>query len=243
MLVALMLWPVLSGAMAGTVTVFAAASLKSALDEIATDYEAVTEDKIVLVYAGSSVLARQIGAGAPADLFISANSDWMDILEQRGRIVAKTRRDVISNTLVLVAPAGRGNPDAKLSESLSRGRVAMALVDAVPAGIYGRAALTSLGLWESVRPRIVQADNVRAALAYVAQGEVETGIVYGSDARAEPRVEVLGTFPASSHPPIRYPAAIVAGHDSALTRKFLDYVSAPDQQALFLRHGFAVLGE
>ena len=187
------------------VTVFAAASLMGALDEVAAGWEDRTGGEVRLSYAGSSALARQIEAGAPADVFVSANVDWMDELGERGLTEPGSRRDLLSNRLVLVGPAGAAplalEPGLDLAALLDGGRLAMALVDAVPAGLYGREALRSLGLWGAVEPRVAQAENVRAALALVARGEAPLGVVYASDARAEPRVAVVATFPEGSHPP------------------------------------------
>lgn len=224
------------------VTVFAAASLAEALGEAAQVYESQGGSPATLVFAGSSALARQIEAGAPADLFISANTDWMDALQGRSLIDADTRVDLLGNALVLVGPAPVTPvaPEAlDLSALLDGGRLAMALVDAVPAGIYGRAALESLGQWQAVAPQVAQADNVRAALALVATDEAPLGIVYATDAAAEPRVGVVMTFPEGSHPPIVYPAAVIAGAAGALqARAFLDWLQTPPAQAIFARHGF-----
>ena len=216
------------------VTVFAAASLKTALDEISTEYEAATGQDIAMSFAGSSVLARQIQQGAPADLFISANEAWMDVLAKDGVIDASSRLDLVGNRLVLVAHAGAAGD---IAAALEYGRVAMALVDAVPAGIYGKAALTSMGLWQGTAPRVVQADNVRAALAFVALGEVPHGIVYATDAAVEPRVTVVGTFAETSHPPIRYPAALITDAKPEAAA-FLDYLSGAKAWAVFERLGF-----
>ncbi len=229
-------------ATADRITVFAAASLKTALDEASAGFEAETGHEVVVSFAGSSVLARQIGLGAPADLFISANAEWMDSLEAQGHIVATSRRDLLSNRLVLVGPP-RQKP-SELAPALARdtGRVAMALIDAVPAGIYGKAALSNLGLWSLVEPRVAQTDNVRAALALVATGATPLGIVYATDALAEPQVSIIATFPEDSHPPIRYPAAMVTGRVTDPARDFLAYLFGPEAQAVFSRHGFLPVG-
>jgi molybdate transport system substrate-binding protein len=219
----------LPAAASDRVTVFAAASLKTALDAIKADHGG----DITLSYAGSSALARQIERGAPADIFISANAAWMDALDAQGHIVGGSRRDLLGNRLVLVASEPvSGNPGALIGSS----RLAMALVDAVPAGIYGRAALTHLGLWDRLGGQVVQTDNVRAALALVALGEVPFGIVYATDAAAEPRVHVAHVFGAATHPPITYPAALL--RDGAAARDFLDHLSGPKAQAIFAAHGF-----
>lgn len=227
-------------ASAGQITVFAAASLKTALEEVATGWQAETGHRAVLSFAGSSALARQIEAGAPADLFLSANRDWMDRLEELGLLRPGSRGDLLGNQLVLVGPAGTASQplDSTLVGALNGGRLAMALVDAVPAGIYGKAALIHLGLWDLLEPHVAQADNVRAALALVAMGEAPLGIVYATDATAEPRVGVAAEFPADSHPPITYPVAILAESRAAEAQGFLDYLNGPVAKAVFLRHGF-----
>lgn len=247
-LVASLAWLAPGPGFAGSVTVFAAASLKNALDEIADGFSDRTGHDVILSLAGSSALARQIQAGAPADVFISANADWMDHLAQLGRIEPGTRFDLTGNQLVLVAPAGKGTPteirpDMDLSAMLGDGRLAMALVQAVPAGIYGKQALEHLGLWDQVNDRVAQADNVRAALALVALGEAPLGIVYATDARAEPDLMVIGTFPPDSHPQIRYPVAAVTGGDPETSAAFLEYLRGDSARAALQRQGFAVLGE
>ncbi|MEQ9260062.1 MAG: molybdate ABC transporter substrate-binding protein [Roseovarius sp.] len=233
-------------ASAGEVTVFAAASLTNAMAEIEAGFEAETGHEVAVSLAGSSALARQIQQGAPADVFISANPDWMDTLEAEGLVAPGTRADLVSNTLVLVAAGGDAapveiGPGLDLAAMLGEGRLAMALVDAVPAGIYGKAALESLGLWESVAPSVAQADNVRAALAFVAAGEAPLGIVYATDAVAEDGVRAIGTFPEGSHPPILYPVAGLAGRESAAVAAFLAYLAGPEARAAFERQGFSVL--
>ncbi|MEO9779848.1 MAG: molybdate ABC transporter substrate-binding protein [Sedimentitalea sp.] len=223
------------------VTVFAAASLKSALDELGTAYAGPVQ----ISYGGSSTLARQIQHGAPADLFISANTAWMDVLEQEGLIVTASRRTLLTNQLVLIAgPDVNGDlsiePGFDLAGALGQDHLAMALVEAVPAGIYGAAALRSLGIWEQVAPSVAQTDNVRAALMLVALGEAPYGIVYATDAAASPEVRIVGTFPATSHPPIRYPAALVTGASLAPAQVFLDYLSTSEAAEVFRNHGFGL---
>ena len=229
-------------ARADTLTVFAAASTGTALEEIAGAWEAETGNTVVLSLAGSSALARQIAAGAPADVFISASAEWVDTLEASGDVRPETRTPLLSNRLVLVAHGAAApvdlTPPLDLVPLLGDGRLAMALVDAVPAGIYGKAALTSLGAWESVAPRIAQADNVRAALALVAVGAAPYGIVYATDAAAEPRVQVVATFPPDSHPPISYVGAAVTRGDAALAEAFLAYLRGTAARAAFARQGF-----
>lgn len=227
--------------------VFAAASMRGALDEIAADWRAATGRGVTLSYAGSGALARQIIAGAPADIFVSASTDWMDAVAAEGFIVADTRRDLLGNTLVLI---GHGTvqpvaitPALDLAGMLGDRWLAMALVDSVPAGQYGKAALQSLGLWDSVAARVAQTDNVRAALALVAAGEAPLGIVYASDAVAEPAVSVLGRFPAESHPPIIYPVALLTEATDPADAAFLDALHGAAARAVFERHGFRVLDQ
>jgi molybdate transport system substrate-binding protein len=231
---------------AGTLTVFAAASLRDLLEEAAADWSRATGHDATLSVAGSSVIARQIEAGAPADVVILANADWMDRLAARGRIDPATRFDWLGNALVLIGPAGQApvalGPDTELAAALDGGRLAMALTAAVPAGIYGRAALDRLGLWASVAPQVVEADNVRAALAWVATGAAALGIVYATDARAEPRVAVLADIPPRTHPPIRYPAAAVTGGQADLAAAFLAYLRGPEARVRATGHGFVWLG-
>src|SRR5262245_21204847 len=192
-------------AAADTVTVFAAASLKDALDENAKVYQARAKDKIVVSYAASPALAKQIESGAPADLFISADLDWMDYLEQRRLIKPETRYNLLRNRLVLVAPADSKvsvdiAPGFPLAKILGNNRLAMANPDAVPAGKYGKASLEALGVWQDVQPKVAAAENVRAALLLVSRGEAPLGIVYKTDAAADRKVRVVGMFPQNTHP-------------------------------------------
>ena len=231
---------------AADVTVFAAASLTTALDRVAAAWTDQTGQRVTLSYAGSSALARQIQQGAPADIFISASTDWMDALAASGDLRADTRRDILGNTLVLIAHGKDARPvtlDATLDlpALLGEGRLAMALVDAVPAGIYGKAALTHLGLWDTTAPQVAQADNVRAALAFVARGEAPLGITYATDAAAEDNVTVIATFPADSHPPITYPAALTAQGDSPQALDFLTFLSSDTARAIWQAAGFTTL--
>ena len=225
------------------VTVFAAASLKDALDEIAAPKPGRPGGKIAISYAASSALAQQISRGAPADIFISADLDWMDHIEKQGLVKKGTRVNLLSNRLVLVAPADSkssftiGSKFA-LASLLGDRRLAMADPDYVPAGKYGRAALKKLGVWQEVSVRVARAENVRAALAFVARGEAPYGIVYRTDALAERNVRVIGEFAASLHPPIIYPAAIVASSRSADAGGFLAYLRSPAAGAVWERHGF-----
>jgi molybdate transport system substrate-binding protein len=228
-----------------TITVFAAASLKDVLDEEGAAYMAKSGQQVRFSYAASSVLAHQIEQGAPADLFISADVDWMDYVAQRHLIVAASRRDLISNHLALIAPEdskigiriGKGMPLAKI---LGDGRLAVAGPD-VPAAKYARASLTALGVWDAVRPKLVQADNVRGALLFVARGEAPLGIVYDTDAKVQPKVRIVGLFPDASHPPIIYPAAVTAGAAHPEAAAFLGYLQGPRGAAVFRKYGFIVL--
>ncbi|MDO8379041.1 molybdate ABC transporter substrate-binding protein [Phenylobacterium sp.] len=227
------------------VTVFAAASLKNALDEVGAVYVARTGGEARFAYAGSSAIARQIEQGAPADIYISADGDWMDYLAGKKLVVAASRRDLLTNHLALVAPAaskvrlkiGRGMP---LVKALGAGRLALAGPD-VPAGRYAKASLTSLGVWDSVSGRLAQAENVRAALQYVARGESPLGIVYDTDAKVEPKVRIVGLLPEASHPRIVYPAALVAGTRNPQAGAFLSFLSGPEAGAVFRKYGFTVL--
>lgn len=238
----------LSGAaQAADVTVFAAASLKSALDDFQKSYEKASGDHLQISYAGSSQLAKQIEAGAPAEVFISASPDWMDEVEKQGMIEAGSRHDLLGNALVLVSHAPAAAPaeiDAStdLPGLLGGGKLAMALVDSVPAGVYGKASLTSLGMWDKVAPSVAQADNVRAALALVSTGEAPYGIVYATDAAADDKVSVAGIFPEDSHPPIIYPAGLVKGA-GAPAAAFLKALGGAEARAVFEKQGFTVLAK
>lgn len=228
------------------VTVFAAASLKTALDEVAAAWTAETHNTARISYAASSALARQIEQGAPADVFISANLDWMDYLAKANLIDTKSRVDLLGNDLVLIAPATESVATA-IEDALRalppNGRIAMADVRAVPAGKYGKAALETLGLWEDVQDRVAQAENVRAALKLVATGEAPLGIVYRTDAEAEPAVRIVAQFPANSHPPIIYPAARIAASSNTDADAFIAFLGSPRAVAIFRAQGFKILGK
>ncbi|HET7731945.1 MAG TPA: molybdate ABC transporter substrate-binding protein [Usitatibacter sp.] len=233
---------VLLPARADTVLVFAAASLRESLDEVAQAFGAATGHRVRVSYAGSPALARQIESGAPAQLFISADGAWMDHLEAR-HLLKGPRVPLVTNELVLVAPAAVGPalriaPGFALAEALRGGRLAMA-DPAVPAGRYAREALESLGVWRAVRGRLAPADNVRAALALVARGEAPLGIVYRSDAQAEPGVVVVDVFPPSSHSPIVYPMALLRGAGAA-AQDLARYLRTDSARATFVRHGFGL---
>jgi molybdate transport system substrate-binding protein len=230
---------------AAPVTVFAAASLKNVLDEIGAAYAAKSGRQARFSYAASSALARQLAAGAPADVFISADSDWMDFAAKNGLIVAASRRDLLTNHLALIAPAiskvrlriGKGMP---LAQALGDGRLAVAGPD-VPAGKYAKASLIALGVWDSVAGKLAPADNVRGALLFVSRGESPLGIVYDTDAKVEPAVRIVGLFPDSSHPPIVYPAALVAHSSDPDAAAFFGFLQGPDAATIFRKYGFIVL--
>lgn len=231
-------------ASADDLLIFAAASLKPALDEIIATPEAKAIGEIKASYAASSQLAKQIEAGAPASIFVSADQDWMDEVASKQKIVAATRVDLLGNALVLVAPKDskttlRIAPNFDLVGALGKdGHLALGEPNSVPAGKYAKASLTALGVWDAVQPRVVSADNVRAALNFVAKGEAPLGVVYRSDAVSEPAVRVVDTFPANSHAPIVYPAAVLADHDTPAAHRLLDLLHAPSTQAIFRRYGF-----
>lgn len=222
--------------------VFAAASLTDALGEVDRAFTTRTHIAVRASFAASSVLAKQIEAGAPADVFFSADLGWMDYLQKRGLLKAGSRRDVLGNALVLVAPADspvhlRIAPRFDLAGALGGGRLATGDPDSVPVGQYARAALTQLGVWDSVAARLVRAENVRVALEYVARGEAALGIVYRTDAQAEKRVRVVDTFREDTHPPITYPAVVTAGA-RAQAPQFVDFLSSHEAREIFTRYGF-----
>jgi molybdate transport system substrate-binding protein len=223
--------------------VFAAASLTDVLQQIGRDYEASGGGRVAFSFAGSMILARQIEASAGADIFIAADAESMDYVQQRGLIRNDTRRNVLGNTLVLIAPrSSTVNLSVAggfaLASALGAGRLAIANPDTVPAGRYARAALMDLLVWGSVAGRLAQGDDVRQTLAFVARAEAPLGIVYGSDAQSEPRVRVVGRFPASSHPPIVYPAALTreAKPEAA---PFLTYLTGAAARMRFETAGFS----
>ncbi|AEG05653.1 molybdate ABC transporter substrate-binding protein [Sinorhizobium meliloti] len=228
------------------VTVFAAASLKNALDAINGEWLKQTGKEAIVSYAASSALAKQIEQGAPADVFISADLAWMDYLADKKLIKADTRSNLLGNRIVLVsgksdAPAVEIEPGLDLAGLLGDGRLAMGAVDSVPAGKYGKAALEKLGLWPNVAGKVAGAESVRAALLLVSRGEAPYGIVYRTDAAADANVKVVGTFPEDSHPPIIYPVAITADSRNADAAAYLEFVRSPEAAALFQAEGFTVL--
>lgn len=225
--------------------VFAAASLREAMNEAADSFAATGAPRPVVSFAGSSTLAKQIENGAPADLFVSADEAWMDYLADKKLIVPASRAPFLSNKLVLIAPAAQPlkmtiKPGFPLASLLGDGRLAMADPNSVPAGRYGKAALTKLGVWPSVERKVVQAEDVRAALTFVDRGEARAGIVYSTDALASQKVTVAATFPEGSHPKISYPLALVAGRSNAGAAKFRAYLLSAKGKAIFARHGFIV---
>ncbi len=232
---------------AETVTLFAAASTADAMGEAIALYNENENGSVRVSFAASSTLARQIENGAPADLYLSASLRWMDYLDARGLIVAASRRRLMGNRLVLVAPRDSTldivpAPGFRLAEALGEGRLAMGDPDHVPAGIYGRQALEALGVWERVEPRIARSGDVRAALALVARGEAVAGIAYATDAAISDAVRVVAEFPAGSHAPVSYEAALVAGQGGAAAERFLAFLTSGPARQVFRRHGFS-LGE
>ena len=233
-------------AQSGKVLVFAAASLKTGLDEINAQWQGRTGKRAVVSYAASSALAKQIEQGAPADIFISADLDWMEYLAERKLIRPETRSDLLSNRLVLIAPKGTNlqveiKPGFPLASLLGQGHLALANTDAVPAGKYSKAALKALGVWEEVKGRIAQAENVRAALLLVSRGEAPLGIVYESDAVSDPSVVTVGIFPDATHPRIIYPIALTSGSTSPDAGGFLDELKSPQARTIFEKQGFTML--
>jgi molybdate transport system substrate-binding protein len=235
--------PAVATAQKGDVLVFAAASLKNALDDINTQYQQATGKHATIDYAASSTLAKQLENGAPADIFISADEDWMNYVAKANLIKPDTRKDLLGNELVLVAPKDstltvKIAPGFPLAKLLAGGKLAMADTNAVPAGKYGKAALEKLGIWSAVAGDIAQAENVRAALLLVARKEAPLGIVYETDAAAEPGVKIVATFPAGTHPPIIYPAALIKGSTNPDAAPFLAYMESAKARPLFEKQGF-----
>jgi molybdate transport system substrate-binding protein len=222
--------------------VFAAASLKNALDAAVDDYSKTSGKTVTVSYAATSALAKQIQEAAPADIFFSADLDWMDKLQEKNLIAADSRVTLLGNDIVLVAPQDSTvsltiAPNFPLAAALGDGKLAMALTASVPAGKYGKAALEKLGVWDSVSANVAEAENVRAALALVSRGEAPLGIVYTTDANADKSVKVVGTFPEDSHPPILYPVALTATAKPD-ARAFLDYLTSAKAKPIFEAQGF-----
>ena len=226
--------------------IFAAASLKDALDEVNDAYRQAKGPESSTSFAASSTLAKQIEAAAPVDVFISADLDWMDYLAKKNLIKPETRANLLGNRLVLIAPADSTaklaiGPNFPLAQALGNGRLAIANPEAVPAGKYGKAALETLGVWSSVADRLAPAENVRATLALVSRGEAPLGIVYQTDAASSKSVKIVGTFPEDSHPPIIYPIAVVASSTNPAAVDYLAYLKSPAARAIFEKYGFVVL--
>ena len=243
-------------AQAEDVTVFAAASTSAALSDVAERFTSAASNggrdlKVRTVFAASSTLAKQIAEGAPADLFLSASSAWMDYLAGRGMIEEDSRIDLIGNSLILITPADRAlelelelqsGPGFPLAEALGDGWLAIGDPDHVPAGIYAKAALEALHVWRDVAGKTARAANVRAALALVERGEAAAGIVYRSDLEIAPRVRIAAVFPTELHPAITYPLALVAGRRSSAAEAFHHYLQGTEARAVFLAHGFRPVG-
>ncbi len=227
------------------VTVFAASSLTDVLEEIGKVYSEETRVPVRFSFAASSALARQVESGSPADAFVSADQDWMNYLAERKLIKPETRANIVTNSLVLVAPADsrisiKVAPKFKLAQALGeKGRIATGDPASVPVGKYAKAALTNLGVWDSVAERIVPAENVRSALNFVALGETPLGIVYATDAKGNAKVRVVDTFPASSHDPITYPAAVTT-RGGADAGDFVQFLRGGKARAIFIKYGFGI---
>jgi molybdate transport system substrate-binding protein len=236
----------IASAQQNKLVIFAAASLKDALDEVNIAYTRDKGQETAVSYAASSTLAKQIEAAAPADIFISADLDWMDYLANKNLIKTETRVNLLGNSLVLIAPANSTvkleiGPNFPLAQALGNGRLAIADPSAVPAGKYGKAALEALGVWASVADKLAPAENVRATLLLVSRGEAPLGIVYQTDAVADKGVKILGTFPASTHPPIIYPIAAVASSTNRGDPDYIAYLQSPAARPIFEKQGFTVL--
>ncbi|MEX0809239.1 MAG: molybdate ABC transporter substrate-binding protein [Dongiaceae bacterium] len=236
----------LGAAQSDELTVLAAASLTNALEEIGAHYAAETGKTVRFSFASSSALAKQVEAGAPAHIFASADQKWMDYLAERNLIEADTRVSPIGNSLVLIVPADSAAGDVTVDASTDlgallgvEGRLSVGDPDHVPAGIYAREALESLGLWATAESRLARAEDVRAALVLVERGEAPLGIVYATDAAISDKVRIIGTFPADSHTPITYPFAIIAGQNSEDADAFFRYVTGPEGLETFRKYGFS----
>lgn len=228
------------------VTVFAAASLKNALDDVTAAWQAESGKETTISYAASSALAKQIESGAPADIFISADLDWMDYLGQKNLIKADKRTNLLGNRIVLVASKDKAEPieikqGFDLAKLLGDGRLAMGAVDSVPAGKYGKEALEKLGVWSSVESKVAGAESVRAALLLVSRGEAPYGIVYQTDAAADKEVKIVGTFPQDSHKPIIYPIALLNESKNPDAASLLAYIESEKAVPFFEKQGFTVL--
>ena len=231
-------------ALAADLTIFAAASLKEALDEANAAYTRQSGDHVKVSFAASSALARQIENGAPADIFISADLDWMDYLQKRNLIQPATRKNLVGNQLVIAAPVDAAmkidiKPGFDLAGALKGEHLAMADPNAVPAGNYGKAALEKLGVWKSVESTVARAENVRGALLLVSRHEAPLGIVYATDVAADPGVKIVGVFPPDTHPPIVYPVALTANSRDPAATRLLDFLTSAAAKPIFEKHGFS----
>ncbi|HSH71966.1 MAG TPA: molybdate ABC transporter substrate-binding protein [Methylophilaceae bacterium] len=228
------------------VTVFAAASLTNALGEISAQYEKANPVKVVHSFASSSTLAKQIEAGAPADIFISADAKWMNYLQDKKLIDTPSRKDLLGNKLVLIVPKGKSfNVQFDKSFDFAKafdGRLCTGDVDSVPAGIYAKQSLTYLNWWDGIKTRIVGAQDVRGALAFVERGECGVGIVYETDAKVSSKVDIIGIFPEASHLPIIYPIAFVANAKN-INKEYFNYLQGPEGLAIFTKYGFSIIGK
>ena len=235
-----------TAAQAAEVIVFAAASASNALDEIAGLFTAKGLGTVKSSYASSSTLAKQVEQGAPADLFLSADTQWVDYLDQRHLLEAGSRSNLLGNQLVLVAPADASQANVTIDGSLDwakllgDGRLSTGDPDHVPVGLYLKQALTNLGQWKAVEPKVARADSVRSALAFVERGEAPLGVVYATDAAISKKVKVVGLFPESLHDPVVYPVALIAGRNNASAQALLQFLHTPEAQAVFLKYGFKV---
>jgi molybdate transport system substrate-binding protein len=239
-------WSIAAHAQGRDLLVFGAASLKNALDDANAQYQHDAGRKIVVSYGASSALAKQIENGAPADIFISADLDWMDYVAEHKLIKPETRFNLLGNKLVLIAPADSTinltiAPNFPLAQALGNGRLAMAEPSAVPAGKYGKAALEALGVWSAVSGKIAPAQDVRATLLLVSRGEAPLGIVYQTDAAADKGVKIVGAFPESTHPPIIYPIAVTAASTSSEAAAYIGFLKSPAAKPAFEKQGFVVL--
>jgi molybdate transport system substrate-binding protein len=229
------------------ITVFAATSLKNTLDDANAAFTKAGGPKVTASYAASSALAKQIEAGAPADVFISADLKWMDYVAGKMLIKPDSRVNLLGNKLVLIAPKESKLADVKIEKGFDIAklagddRIAVADTKAVPAGLYAKAALENLGAWTAAEPKLAQAENVRATLAFVARGETPLGIVYETDAKIEPKVKIVGYFPNGSYPPVTYPVAAIASSKNAAVAKYLDFLRTPAAKAIFEKYGFSFL--
>jgi molybdate transport system substrate-binding protein len=239
-------WSATGAAQQGKLVIFAAASLKDALDEVNAAYTRDKGKETATSYAASSTLAKQIEAAAPADIFISADLDWIDYLANKHLIKPETRNNLLGNQLVLIAPVNSTiklsiGPSFPLAQALGDGRLAIADPTGVPAGRYGKAALEALGVWSSVADKLAPGENVRATLALVSRGEAPLGIVYQTDAASDKAVKIVGVFPENTHPPIIYPIAVVAGSSDPAAAGYVAYLTSPAAAAIFAKQGFTVL--